>query len=170
MRIFWLVNFLKTLWTGDADMRLYVTTAQDGWRKSALLTRAWFPRTIHLITQYMEPFSEWPCCWWSLVSISWNFQFTKIVSEFFYKFLKKHSIKVDLRGLNHGNMHLNNLNAPVLNVLSMIWCCTLKNRFICLYDALLCWWSVLGPYIVINLFLKSLWHIHCVSLHKTDIN
>ena len=26
-------------------------------------------------------------------------------------------MKVDLHGLNPGNMHLNNLNAPVLNVL-----------------------------------------------------
>ena len=56
----------------------------------------------------------------SLVSISWKFQFTKIVSEFFYKFLKKHSIKDDLNCLDPGNMHLNNLNAPVLNVLKMI--------------------------------------------------
>ena len=36
-----------------------------------------------------------------------------------YKFLKKHSIKVDLHGLNPGNVHLNNLNAPILSVL--IW-------------------------------------------------
>jgi len=49
------------LWTGDADLRLYITTVQDGWRKSAFLTCAWFPRTIHLITQYMEHFSEWSC-------------------------------------------------------------------------------------------------------------
>ena len=34
-----------------------------------------------------------------------------------YKFLKKHSIKVDLNCLDPGNVHLNNLNAPVLNVL-----------------------------------------------------
>jgi len=52
----WAIN---TLWTGDADLRLYITTVQDGWRKSAFLTRAWFPRTTHLITQYMEHFSEW---------------------------------------------------------------------------------------------------------------
>ena len=50
---------LNTLWMGDADLRLYITTVQDGWRKSAFLTRAWFPRTVHLITQYMEPFSKW---------------------------------------------------------------------------------------------------------------
>ena len=25
------------------------------------LTRAWFPYTIHLIKQYMEPVSEWSC-------------------------------------------------------------------------------------------------------------
>ena len=52
---------INTLRTGDADLRLYITTVQDGWRKSAFLTRAWFPRTIHLITQYMEHFSEWAC-------------------------------------------------------------------------------------------------------------
>ena len=50
---------INTLWTGEADLRLYITTVQDGWRKSAFLTRAWFPRTTHLITQYMEYFSEW---------------------------------------------------------------------------------------------------------------
>ena len=50
---------LNTLWTGHADLRLYITTVLDGWRKSAFLTRAWFPRTTHLITQYMEHFSEW---------------------------------------------------------------------------------------------------------------
>jgi hypothetical protein len=42
---------LNTLWTGDADLRFYITTVQDGWRKSAFLTRACFPRTVHLITQ-----------------------------------------------------------------------------------------------------------------------
>ena len=52
-------NGVNTLWTGDADLRLCITTVQDGWRKSAFLTRAWFPRAIHLITQYMEHFSEW---------------------------------------------------------------------------------------------------------------
>ena len=41
---------VNTLWTGDADLRLYITTVQDGRRKSAFLTRALFPRTIHLIT------------------------------------------------------------------------------------------------------------------------
>jgi hypothetical protein len=33
---------LNTLRTGDADLRLYITTVQDGWRKSAFLTSAWF--------------------------------------------------------------------------------------------------------------------------------
>jgi len=42
---------INTLWTGDADFCLYITTVQDGCRKSAFLTRAWFPRTTHLITQ-----------------------------------------------------------------------------------------------------------------------
>jgi len=38
-------------------------------------------------------------------------------SRICYEFLKKHSIKVDLNCLDPGNVHLNNLNAPVLNVL-----------------------------------------------------
>ena len=43
-------NVLNTLRTGDVDLRLYITTVQDGGRKSAVLKSAWFPRTIHLIT------------------------------------------------------------------------------------------------------------------------
>ena len=50
---------INTLWTGDADLCLYITAVRDGWRKSAFLTRASFPRTVHLITQNMEHFSEW---------------------------------------------------------------------------------------------------------------
>ena len=45
-------NFLiyfNMLRTGDAYLRFYITTVQDGWRKSAFLTRACFPCTIHLI-------------------------------------------------------------------------------------------------------------------------
>ena len=41
-------------------------------------------------------------------------------SRICYKFVKKHSIKVDLSCLDPGNMHLNNLNAPVLNVLIFV--------------------------------------------------
>ena len=40
---------INTLWTGDADLRLYITTVQDGWCTSAFLKRAWFPRTIHCL-------------------------------------------------------------------------------------------------------------------------
>jgi hypothetical protein len=50
---------LNTLRTGDADLHFYITTVQDGRRKSAFLTRACFPCTIHLIMQYIEPVSEW---------------------------------------------------------------------------------------------------------------
>jgi hypothetical protein len=39
------VGDINTLWTGDADLRLYITTVQDGWRKSAFLTR-W--NAVHL--------------------------------------------------------------------------------------------------------------------------
>ena len=49
---------INTLRTGDADLRFYITTEQDGWRKSAFLKRACFPCTIHLIMQYIEPVSE----------------------------------------------------------------------------------------------------------------
>ena len=72
-----LVGRLNTLWTDDADLRLYITTVQDGWRKSAFLTRAWFPRTIDLITQYMEHFSEWSC--WRM------FIETRVFGEYFLK-------------------------------------------------------------------------------------
>ena len=58
-------NF-NTLRTGDADLRFYITTVQDGWRKSAFLTRFCFPCTIHLIMQYIEPVSEWSC-WWMFI-------------------------------------------------------------------------------------------------------
>jgi len=49
---------INTLRTGDADLRIYITTVQDGFRKSAFLTRACFPYTVHLIMQYIEPVSE----------------------------------------------------------------------------------------------------------------
>jgi hypothetical protein len=85
--------------TGDADLRLYITTMQDGCRKSAFLTR-W--NSVHLqillsATPQRKMFPElsYPqALLGSLVSIYWKFQFTKIVSEFVINF-KKHSIKVD---------------------------------------------------------------------------
>ena len=67
---------INTLWIGDADLRFYITTVQDGWRKSAFLTRAWFPHTTHLITQYMEHFSEWSC---------WRMFIETRVGEYFLK-------------------------------------------------------------------------------------
>ena len=56
----WQMGF-NTLRTGDADLRFYITTVQDGWRKSAFLTSACFPCTIDLIMQYIEAVSEWFC-------------------------------------------------------------------------------------------------------------
>ena len=56
-------NF-NTLRTGDADLRFYITTVQEGWRKSAFLTSACFPCTVQLIMQYIEPVSEWS--WWRM--------------------------------------------------------------------------------------------------------
>ena len=60
------IGIINTLRTGDTDLRFYITTVQDGWRKSAFLTHACFPCTIHLIMQYIEPVSEWSC-WWMFI-------------------------------------------------------------------------------------------------------
>ena len=59
----------NTLRTGDADLRFYITTVQEGWRKSAFLTRASFPCTVHLNMQYIEPVSEWSC--WRMFIETW---------------------------------------------------------------------------------------------------
>ena len=61
--------YFNTLRTGDADLRFYITTVQDGWRKCGFLTRACFPCTIHLIMQYIEPVSEWSC--WRIFIETW---------------------------------------------------------------------------------------------------
>ena len=61
--------YINTLRTGDTNLRFYITTVQDGWRKSAFLTRACFPCTVHLIMQYKEPVSEWPC--WRMFIETW---------------------------------------------------------------------------------------------------
>jgi hypothetical protein len=76
------IYYLNTLRTGDADLRFYITTVRDGWRKSAFLTRAWCPRTIHLIMQYREPLLErlcwrmfietWPHSEWMLCDKYWE--------------------------------------------------------------------------------------------------
>ena len=50
-------------------LRFYITTAQDGWSKSAFLTRACFPYTVHLIMQYIETVSEWSC--WRMFIETW---------------------------------------------------------------------------------------------------
>jgi len=91
---------VNTLRTGDADLRFYGTTVQDRWRRFAFLTR-W--NSVHLqvllsATPQGGMFSEVShpqALLGSLVNISWKFQFTKIVKRIFYKFLKKHSRKVD---------------------------------------------------------------------------
>ena len=66
---FLLPQVLNTLRTGDTDLRFYITTVQDGWRKSAFLIRACFPCTVHLIMQYIEPVSEWSC--WRMFIETW---------------------------------------------------------------------------------------------------
>ena len=61
---------INTLRTGDADLRFYITTVQDGWRKICVFnTRFFFPCTIHLIMQYIEPVSEWSC--WRMFVETW---------------------------------------------------------------------------------------------------
>ena len=67
--ITWGAQFVNTLRTGDADLRFYITTVQDGWRKSEFLKRTCFPCTIHLIMQYIEPISEWFC--WRMFIETW---------------------------------------------------------------------------------------------------
>ena len=64
-----LMKNVNTLRKDDGDLRFYITTVQDGWRKSAFLTRACFPCTIHLIMQYTEPVSEWSC--WRIFIETW---------------------------------------------------------------------------------------------------
>jgi len=84
-------NLLNTLRTGDTDLRFYVTTVQDGWRRFAFLTR-W--NSIHLQVilsatpqgRMFPEVSHRQELLRSLVSISWKFQFTKIVSEFVINF------------------------------------------------------------------------------------
>jgi hypothetical protein len=75
----------NTLRTGGADLRLYITTVQDGWRKSEFLTR-W--KSVHLqvllsATPQGEMFPEvshLQALLGSSMSISWKFQYTKIVN------------------------------------------------------------------------------------------
>ena len=63
------IRTLNTLWTGDADLCLCITTVEDGWRTSAFLTRAWFHALYTIITQYMQPFSEWS--YWRMFIETW---------------------------------------------------------------------------------------------------
>jgi hypothetical protein len=56
----------NTLGTGDADLRFYrvlqsfgsYVTISRRLTQICVFTRGWFPRTLHLITPYMEPFFE----------------------------------------------------------------------------------------------------------------
>ena len=131
---------INTMRMGDADLRFHISTMQ-GWHKSAFLTRAWFPRAIHLIMQYIKPFTERSCC--RIFIETWPHS-DRMTCDKCYKFLKKHSIKVDVCGLNPGNGHLNYLKAPFLNVLKRPTCIgTEKGR-----TYLLC--SVLFYYILFH--------------------
>ena len=68
-QVFIATPLVNTLRTGDADLRFYITTVQDGLCKSAFFKRACFPCTIHLIMQYIEPVSEWSC--WRMFIETW---------------------------------------------------------------------------------------------------
>ena len=82
---------VNTLRTGDADLRFYVTTVQDGWRRFAFLTR-WNSVHLQVLLSAIPQGGIFPevsypqALLGSLVSISWKFQFTKIVSEFVINF------------------------------------------------------------------------------------
>ena len=78
---------INTLRTGDADLRFYVTTVQDGWSRFAFLTR-WNSVQLQVLLSATPQGGMFPevshpqALLGSLVSISRKFQFTKIVSEF----------------------------------------------------------------------------------------
>jgi len=84
-------GIFNTLRTGDADLRFYVTTVQDGWRRFAFLTR-WHSVHLQVLLSATPQGGEFPeisqpqALLGSLMSISWKFQFTKIVSEFVINF------------------------------------------------------------------------------------
>ena len=89
----WIIlhGIVNTLRRGDADLRFYVTTVQDGWRRFAFLTR-W--NSVHLQVLLsatpqegmFREVSHTQALLGSLLSISWKFQFTKVVSEFVINF------------------------------------------------------------------------------------
>jgi hypothetical protein len=61
-----LKQLLNTLRTGDADLRFYITTVQDGWR---VFNMRLF--SLHnTIMQYIEPVSEWSC--WRMFIETWR--------------------------------------------------------------------------------------------------
>ena len=85
------MSVFNTLRTGDADLRFYVTTLQDGWRRFAFLTQ-WNSVHLQVLLSATPQGGMFPevshsqALLGSLVSISWKFQFTKIVSEFVINF------------------------------------------------------------------------------------
>ena len=84
-------KWINTLRTGNADLRFYVTTVQDGWRRFTFLTR-WNSVHLQVLLSSTPQVGMFPevshpqALIGSLVSISWKFQFTKIVSEFVINF------------------------------------------------------------------------------------
>jgi hypothetical protein len=79
----WIDRFLTSvniLRTGDLDLRLYITTVQDGWRKSEFLTRwnsVYLQAILSATPQEGEMFPEVShpqALLGSLVSISWKFK------------------------------------------------------------------------------------------------
>ena len=84
-------NLVSTLRTGDADLRFYITTVQDGWCRFAFLTR-WNSVLLQVLVSATPQGGIFPevshpqALLGSLVSISWKFQFTKVVSEFVINF------------------------------------------------------------------------------------
>jgi hypothetical protein len=78
MSIYKIYILLNTLRTGYLYPSSYVTMVQDGLFESKFLTR-----TIYLITQYMEPVSEWYC--WQMFIGTWPHS-ELIVCEFVMNF------------------------------------------------------------------------------------
>jgi len=82
---------INTLRTGDAELRFCVTTVQDGWRRFAFLT-GWNSLHLQVLLSATPQGGMFPevshaeALLGSLLSISWKFQFTKIISEFVINF------------------------------------------------------------------------------------
>jgi hypothetical protein len=74
---------VNTLWTGDTDLRLYITTLQDGWCKSAFLTRSLV--SMHYTLNPLAPSDPYmgPTAQLTSRRCIWNTYSTNIHTEYF---------------------------------------------------------------------------------------